>query len=86
MADVFGTQQTKINAVPMKMGDAHSMGGRMRILSDTYTVPATGSTFTLVSTGDKQFKLRILTPYTNGRTSMLIYKHLYRRSLKKHQV
>ena len=43
MADVFGTQQTKINAVPMKMGDAHSMGGRMRILSDTYTVPATGS-------------------------------------------
>ena len=43
MADVFGTQQTKINSVPMKMGDAHSMGGRMRILSDTYTVPATGS-------------------------------------------
>ena len=43
MADVFGTQQAKINAVPMKMGDAHSMGGRMRILSDTYTVPATGS-------------------------------------------
>ena len=43
MADVFGTQQTKVNAVPMKMGDAHSMGGRMRILSDTYTVPATGS-------------------------------------------
>ena len=43
MADVFGTQQTKINAVPMKMGDAHSMGGRMRILSDTYTVPASGA-------------------------------------------
>ena len=43
MADVYGTQQTKVNTVPMKMGDAHSMGGRMRILSDTYTVPATGS-------------------------------------------
>ena len=40
MADVFGTQQAKINAVPMKMGDAHSMGGRMRILSDSYLVPA----------------------------------------------
>ena len=43
MADVFGTQQAKVNTVPMKMGDAHSMGGRMRILSDTYTVPATGA-------------------------------------------
>ena len=43
MADVYGTQQAKANAVPMKMGDAHSMGGRMRILSDTYTVPASGS-------------------------------------------
>ena len=43
MADVFGTQQAKANAVPMKMGDAHSMGGRMRILSDTYEVPASGS-------------------------------------------
>jgi len=43
MADVFGTQQAKINEVPMKMGDAHSMGGRMRILSDTYTVPASGA-------------------------------------------
>ena len=43
MADVFGTQQAKVNAVPMKMGDAHSMGGRMRILSDTYTVPASGA-------------------------------------------
>ena len=43
MADVYGTQQAKANSVPMKMGDAHSMGGRMRILSDTYTVPATGS-------------------------------------------
>ena len=37
MADVYGTQMTKVNSVPMKMGDAHSMGGRMRILSDTYT-------------------------------------------------
>ena len=43
MADVFGTQQTKINAVPMKMGDAHSMGGRMRVLSDSYLIPAAGS-------------------------------------------
>ena len=40
MADVFGTQQTKINTVPMKMGDVHSMGGRMRVLSDSYLVPA----------------------------------------------
>ena len=43
MADVFGTQQAKINAVPMKMGDAHSMGGRMRVLSDSYLIPAAGS-------------------------------------------
>ena len=43
MADVFGDQQAKINTLPMKMGDAHSMGGRMRILSDSYTVPATGA-------------------------------------------
>jgi len=48
MADVFGTQQTKINTVPMKMGDAHSMGGRMRILSDSYLVPAAS----LVAVGD----------------------------------
>ena len=40
MADVFGTQQAKANSVPMKMGDAHSMGGRMRVLSDSYLVPA----------------------------------------------
>ena len=43
MADVYGTQMTKVNSIPMKMGDAHSMGGRMRILSDTYTVPASGA-------------------------------------------
>ena len=43
MADVYGTQMAKANSVPMKMGDAHSMGGRMRILSDTYTVPASGA-------------------------------------------
>ena len=43
MADVYGVQQTKANSIPMKMGDAHSMGGRMRILSDTYTVPASGA-------------------------------------------
>ena len=43
MADVYGTQMTKVNSVPMKMGDAHSMGGRMRILSDSYTVPASGA-------------------------------------------
>ena len=43
MADVFGTQQTKANSVPMKMGDAHSMGGRMRVLSDSYLIPAAGS-------------------------------------------
>ena len=43
MADVFGDQQAKINTLPMKMGDVHSMGGRMRILSDSYTVPATGA-------------------------------------------
>ena len=48
MADVFGTQQTKANSVPMKMGDAHSMGGRMRILSDSYLVPAAS----LVTTTD----------------------------------
>ena len=48
MADVFGTQQAKINTVPMKMGDAHSMGGRMRILSDSYLVPAAS----LVTTTD----------------------------------
>ena len=40
MANVYGTQQTKANSVPMKMGDAHSMGGRMRILSDSYLIPA----------------------------------------------
>ena len=43
MADVFGTQMTKVNSVPMKMGDAHSMGGRMRVLSDSYVIPAAGS-------------------------------------------
>lgn len=43
MADVYGTQMAKANSIPMKMGDAHSMGGRMRILSDTYTVPASGA-------------------------------------------
>ena len=43
MADVFGTQQAKANAVPMKMGDAHSMGGRMRVLSDSYVIPVAGS-------------------------------------------
>jgi hypothetical protein len=48
MANVYGTQQTKINDVPMKMGDAHSMGGRMRVLSDSYLIPAAGS----VSIGD----------------------------------
>ena len=52
----------------------------------TFTVPATGSTFTLVSTSNQQFKLRILTPYTNGRTSMLIYKQLYLKSLEMHRV
>ena len=40
MANVYGTQQTKANSVPMKMGDAHSMGGRMRVLSDSYVIPA----------------------------------------------
>ena len=43
MANVYGTQQTKANSVPMKMGDAHSMGGRMRVLSDSYLIPAAGS-------------------------------------------
>ena len=43
MANVYGTQQTKIASVPMKMGDAHSMGGRMRVLSDSYLIPAAGS-------------------------------------------
>ena len=43
MANVYGTQQTKANSVPMKMGDAHSMGGRMRVLSDSYVIPAAGS-------------------------------------------
>jgi len=43
MANVYGTQQTKINDVPMKMGDAHSMGGRMRVLSDSYVIPVAGS-------------------------------------------
>ncbi len=50
MANIYGTQQTKIAAVPMKMGDAHSMGGRMRILSDSYTVPASGQGATDVLT------------------------------------
>ena len=48
MANVYGTQQTKANSVPMKMGDAHSMGGRMRVLSDSYVVPAA----TAVTIGD----------------------------------
>ena len=43
MANVYGTQQTKINSVPMKMGDVHSMGGRMRVLSDSYVIPAATS-------------------------------------------
>ena len=43
MANVYGTQQTKANSIPMKMGDAHSMGGRMRVLSDSYLIPAAGS-------------------------------------------
>ena len=43
MANVYGTLQTNINSVPMKMGDAHSMGGRMRVLSDSYVIPAAGS-------------------------------------------
>jgi len=43
MANVYGTQQTKANSIPMKMGDAHSMGGRMRVLSDSYVIPAAGS-------------------------------------------
>ena len=42
MANVYGTQQTKANSIPMKMGDAHSMGGRLRILSDSYLIPAAG--------------------------------------------
>ena len=48
MANVYGTQQTKANSVPMKMGDAHSMGGRMRVLSDSYVIPAA----TAVTVGD----------------------------------
>jgi len=48
MANVYGTLQTNINSVPMKMGDAHSMGGRMRVLSDSYVVPAA----TAVTIGD----------------------------------
>jgi len=48
MANVYGTQQTKANSVPMKMCDAHSMGGRMRVLSDSYVIPAAGS----VAVGD----------------------------------
>ena len=48
MANVYGTQQTKANSVPMKMGDAHSMGGRMRVLSDSYVIPAASS----VAVGD----------------------------------
>jgi hypothetical protein len=52
MADVFGTQQAKANSVPMKMGDAHSMGGRMRILSDTYTVPATSAVDDVIVIGN----------------------------------
>ena len=43
MANVYGTQQTKIAEIPMKMGDAHSMGGRMRVLSDSYVIPVAGS-------------------------------------------
>ena len=48
MANVYGTQQTKANSVPMKMGDAHSMGGRMRVLSDSYLIPAASA----VAVGD----------------------------------
>ena len=48
MANVYGTQQTKANSVPMKMGDAHSMGGRMRVLSDSYVIPAASA----VNVGD----------------------------------
>ena len=48
MANVYGTQQTKANSVPMKMGDAHSMGGRMRVLSDSYVIPAASA----VAVGD----------------------------------
>ena len=48
MANVYGTQQTKANSVPMKMGDAHSMGGRMRVLSDSYLIPAASA----VTVGD----------------------------------
>ena len=48
MANVYGTQQTKANSVPMKMGDAHSMGGRMRVLSDSYLIPAAAA----VAVGD----------------------------------
>lgn len=48
MANVYGTLQTNINSVPMKMGDAHSMGGRMRVLSDSYVIPAASA----VAVGD----------------------------------
>ena len=48
MANVYGTQQTKANSVRMKMGDAHSMGGRMRVLSDSYLIPAASA----VAVGD----------------------------------
>ena len=48
MANVYGTQQTKANSIPMKMGDAHSMGGRMRVLSDSYLIPAASA----VAVGD----------------------------------
>ena len=48
MANVYGTQPPKANSVPMKMGDAHSMGGRMRVLSDSYVIPAASS----VAVGD----------------------------------
>ena len=48
MANVYGTQQPKANSVPMKMGDAHSMGGRMRVLSDSYVITAASS----VAVGD----------------------------------
>ncbi|SVC96459.1 uncharacterized protein METZ01_LOCUS349313, partial [marine metagenome] len=37
--------------LPMKMSDAHSKGGRMRVLHDTYTQSGTGAVSSVINFG-----------------------------------
>ena len=45
--------------VPMKMRDAHSSGGRMRVLHDTYTQSGTGAVSSVINFGRLPGQCRI---------------------------